>query len=88
MVMKPEKERTSSWDPDLELDAITKGTGLTTLGKEVKAFPTVLGLTCHANENHFFSSKILLLPLPPSFFPLLPSVFGSFKCGKKITCCY
>ena len=42
---------------------------------------------CLSFKDRAFS-MLFLLPLPPSFFPLLPSVFGSFKCGKKITCCY
>lgn len=49
MVMKLEKECTSSWDSDLELDAVTNETGLTILAKEVNTFSIVLGLAHHVN---------------------------------------
>lgn len=81
MVMKLEKERTSSWDSDLELDAVTNETGLSILAKEVNTFSIILGLAHHVNWNHFFSSKILLLSLPP-FSPLLLSTLGSFEYAK------
>lgn len=49
MVMKPEKKCTSSWESDLELDAVIDETGLTILAKEVNTFSIVLGLAHHVH---------------------------------------
>lgn len=47
--MKLENECTSSWDSDLQLEAVTKETGLTVLAKKVNTVSIVLGLAHHVN---------------------------------------